>query len=123
MYQLKNIDTKELSKITVRNQEEIIKRIGQKFHPEKAYEVLRHDTQGFTIDVEDAKEADELFMKLLEKNGVKSTPPEKHTPVPKPKKSSPSPEKSKPTELELQNRNRERKFKQIKIRLRLSSQK
>ena len=70
MYQLKKIKPETLEKVRVENQEKIKALTGSELQPKRAFEVIRNETKGFTQDNEKAKEADRLFMELLQRNGL-----------------------------------------------------
>ena len=70
MYQIAKVKTKDLSKATVQNQDKIMEMTGRKLDPSKAFQVIKNETKGFTIDSEKAKKADRLFADFLKKNGI-----------------------------------------------------
>lgn len=70
MYQLTNVKPQDLTKVQVKNQDKIVELTGRKLEPAKAFEVIKNETKGFTVDIEKAKQADKLFTELLKKNGI-----------------------------------------------------
>ena len=70
MYQLAKIKQQDLTKIQVKRQAKIVEMTGRKLNPPKAYEIIKSETKGFTIDSDKAKQADKLFVELLKKNGI-----------------------------------------------------
>ncbi len=76
MYAIKYLDFAELSKVEVKNQPKIIKFTGSKFIPSNAYQILKEDTDGFSREIQKAKDVDAMFLKLLEREGITLSPPE-----------------------------------------------
>lgn len=70
MYQLTKVKPQELTKVKVQNQDKIVELTGRRLEPTKAYEVIKNETKGFTVDSDKAKQADKLFTELLKKNGI-----------------------------------------------------
>jgi hypothetical protein len=70
MYQIAKVKTEDLSKVTVKNQDKIMELTGRKLDPSKAFQVIKNETKGFTVDSEKAKKADRLFADFLKKNGI-----------------------------------------------------
>ena len=80
MYEIATIQPKELKKVKIRKQGEIMKATGLRLDLAKAYEEMKKETNNFSLDVEEAKKVDLLFHQLLQKNGIekgKSTVPKK----------------------------------------------
>ena len=67
MYGLAKIDIKDLKKVKIIDQEEIIQRTGSPLDLSAGYELIRKETGDFTKENREAKEADALFIELLEK--------------------------------------------------------
>ena len=107
MYQLKDIKTATLKKIKIRGQKEIVKRTGVRLDLVKAYEEIKQETNNFSVESELAKEADELFDQLLQKNGLKVSPKKE--------------EKS--SKLALQEQERKRALDIVRLKLKLSRKK
>ena len=83
MYQIAIVKTQDLSKATVQNQDKIMEMTGRKLDPEKAFQVIKNETKGFTVDSEKAKKADRLFADFLKKNGIEmnGTPNKSNTKI------------------------------------------
>ena len=70
MYQIASITPKELAKVKVRHQSEILELTGSKFDPLRAYDILSKETKGFTEENAKVQEADALFVELFKLNGI-----------------------------------------------------
>lgn len=70
MYHLEKVKKEDLGKIEIRNQDEIIERTGSNLDLPKAYILIKRESKDFKEDHPKAREADRLFLELLERSGV-----------------------------------------------------
>jgi hypothetical protein len=70
IYQLKAVKSETLTDLKIENQSKIIAKTGEELVPQKAFEIIREESKGFTERNEKAEQGDTLMMKLLEKNGI-----------------------------------------------------
>ncbi|MBL6450033.1 hypothetical protein JMN32_27210 [Fulvivirga sp. 29W222] len=115
MYKLKKINPADLEKIQVRKQDKILELTGSKFDPAKAYEMVSQETGGFKQEVDKAKEADALFVQLLEREGI-ALPEDKPKKGAR-KKSNPETDNRSRIRIQEQERSRAIEIMQLKFKL------
>jgi len=106
MYELEKIKVIDLKKITIENQSKIVELTGSEFKPQKAYELIKLETEGFSKELSEAKKADELFTQLLKKQGV--LPSEK------------SPKSKTAVRIKIKEKERKRRLKLLELELKLA---
>lgn len=75
MYQVKTAKAGDLAKVKVKNQAKIVEMIGTPLVLEKAYNLIRKETDGFQKSDEKALQADRLLAELLQANGIEMPAP------------------------------------------------
>jgi hypothetical protein len=113
MYHIVNVSPEDLSKIKITNQQKIRDLTGSDLDLQKAFEVIKAESKGFTEENEKAKEADKLLLDLLNKNKVNL--PEKEAQA----KRSDGEENDR---LRLREKERMRMLSLLELELQLSSQ-
>lgn len=73
MYSITNVEPKDLSKIKVQKQDQIMQLTGKKLDAKDAFEIIKRETDGFKKSSDKAKEADKLLVQLLRLNGITVT--------------------------------------------------
>ncbi len=106
MYELEKIKVVDLKKLTIENQSKIVELTGSEFKPQKAYELIKSETESFSKELSEAKKADELFTKLLKKQGI--------LPSDKSLKSKET------TRIKIKEKERKRRLKLLELKLKLA---
>jgi len=106
MYQMQHVDLAALAQVEVLRQEQITKELGQPFDPLQSFRIIQRDTGDFTLETEEGKKADQLFMEFLLKNGIEPS-------------SEKVEEEQERERIKLQAKARERDLQLLKIKLKL----
>jgi hypothetical protein len=117
IYQLKAVKSETLTDLKIENQSKIIAKTGEELVPQKAFEIIREESKGFTERNEKAEQGDTLMMKLLEKNGIViqlPRPPAQPEPEP-----APAPTDKATNILALKERERLRMLELLELELSL----
>jgi hypothetical protein len=111
MYKIATINTKDLSKIKISHQDKILELTGSKLDPLHGYEIIKKASKGFTTEDPKARQADELFYELLQRDGgVKKTASEDKTKV-----------EDAQYEMQMRERERARRLRLLALELELES--
>ena len=70
MYKTSQVNPNDLGKIKVKHQARIKEITGTELIPKKAWEIIKKESKGFTLDNAKARQADALFAELMHVNGL-----------------------------------------------------
>ena len=113
MYELSKVKAQDFAKVQIKNQAKIVKQHRIELDPVKAYHLIKRETKGFTVAIQEAKIADRMMMELLQRNRIETEP------IP----SDPEPKTSKKEEtLRMQEQERARALELLQLELELTQQ-
>ena len=122
MYQTQHLQENIFSNLKIDNQDRVVEFFGNPLDPVEAFKTLKRETNGFTLESNQAKIVDKLLVELLKKNKVEIPAKPQTTVKPKAQSKTTEPGKetlSKQKIIEIEAQQRERRIRILALKLKL----